>query len=382
MMQSSHTRTLRMVDLNRQHERIANEVQEAINSVMSTAAFINGPAVKDFADSMQEYTQAAHVIPCGNGTDALQIAMMGLELKPGDEILVPAFTYVATAEVIALLGLKPVFVDVNPDTFNIDLEDAAQKITVNTKGIVPVHLFGHCASMEPLMKLADSHGLHVIEDTAQSLGAEYHYEDGRSVKAGTIGSVGITSFFPSKNLGCCGDGGALLTNDEALAKRLKSIGNHGQSKKYHHERIGVNSRLDSIQAAILNVKLKYLDDYCARRRKAAALYDAMLQDVEEVQTPYRAPYSTHVFNQYTIRLNPEHRDGLRDFLKERGIPSMLYYPMPLHLQKAYCSYGNCENDFPVAEALTRQVLSLPMHTELEQEDICFITDHIKEFFYG
>lgn len=381
-MQSSETKNLRMVDLHRQHARIAHEVQEAIDAVMTSAAFINGPAVKEFAASLQEYTHAAHVIPCGNGTDALQIAMMGLNLKPGDEILVPAFTYVATAEVIALLGLKPVFVDVEADTFNIDLKDAARKISDRTRAVVPVHLFGQCAHMAPLMELAEQHSLHVIEDTAQSLGAEYHYENGNTAKAGSIGSVGITSFFPSKNLGCYGDGGALLTNDAALAKRLKSIGNHGQSKKYHHDRVGVNSRLDSIQAAILNVKIRYLDDYCARRREAAALYDAMLEDVPQVKTPYRAAYSTHVFNQYTIRLSPEHRDGLRDFLKERGIPSMLYYPMPLHMQKAYSTYGYRENDFPVAEGLTRQVLSLPMHTELEKEEISFITDQLKEFFHG
>lgn len=381
MIDHSRTKSLQMVDLRTQHQRISQEVEDAVQEVIGSAAFINGPAVRQFAESLGEYLESPFVIPCGNGTDALQIAMMGLGLEPGDEILVPAFTYVATAEVIALLGLRPVFVDVEADTFNINLEAAADKISEKTKAIVPVHLFGQCANMQGLIDLADAHDLHIIEDAAQSLGAEYIFPGGNRKKAGTIGTIGITSFFPSKNLGCYGDGGALFTHNPKIAGQLKSISNHGQSQKYHHDRVGVNSRLDSLQAAILKVKLRYLEEYCQRRNRAAQLYRQQLQQLEEIQLPECKPFSTHVYNQFTIRVSAEVRDDLRAFLKEQGIPTMLYYPKPLHLQKAYRIYGFQEDEFPVAESLCSEVLSLPMHTELEDYDISFICEQIKHFFY-
>ena len=371
-----------MVDLHGQYLHVAEEINEAIQSVINDTAFINGPAVKEFASSLANYTGAGHVIPCGNGTDALQLAMMALQLKPGDEVIVPTWTYVATVEVIALLGLKPVFVDVDPQTFNLDLEAVEQLISEKTRAVVPVHLYGQCAHMEPLLELAKKNGFYIIEDTAQALGADYLYEGGKKKKAGTLGTVGTTSFFPSKNLGCYGDGGALFTDDDSLATTIRAMANHGQFEKYHHDLIGVNSRLDTMQAAILNVKLKQLDTYAANRQKAAAQYDEELAELKVIETPARASYSTHVFHQYTLKVMDGKRDELRDFLKERGVPSMIYYPVPLHLQKAYSAYGYKKGDFPVAEKLAEQVLSLPMHTELEPDQVSYVCQQIKTFFHG
>lgn len=371
-----------MVDLHGQYLHVSQEINEAIQSVINDSAFINGPSVKEFAGSLANYLGAGQVIPCGNGTDALQLAMMALQLKPGDEVIVPTWTYVATVEVIALLALKPVFVDVDPETFTMDVEALEQKINAKTRAIVPVHLYGQCAPMEAIMKLARQYELYVIEDTAQALGADYLFNDKQTKKAGTIGTIGTTSFFPSKNLGCYGDGGALFTHEESLAATLRAMANHGQFEKYHHEMIGINSRLDTIQAAILNVKLKQLDTYAASRQKAAEQYDAELAGVEAVETPRRAPYSTHVFHQYTIKVEESKREALRDFLKERGVPTMIYYPVPLHQQKAYQAYGYKEGDFPVAEKLAAEVLSLPMHTELQADEVSYVCDQIKAFFHG
>lgn len=380
MADKTSDKILQMVDLKGQYLNIAEEVNEAIQNVLNSAAFINGPEVKEFSAALGEYTGAALVIPCGNGTDALQLAMMALNLQPGDEVIVPTFTYVATVEVIALLGLKPVFIDVDPDTFNLDTTVLESLITSATKAIVPVHLYGQCADMDPIMEIAGKYKLHVIEDTAQALGAVYKSEKGGEKKAGTIGTIGTTSFFPSKNLGCYGDGGAIFTNDPSLADTLKAMANHGQFEKYYHEMIGVNSRLDTIQAAILNVKLKYLDNYAESRRKAADIYDRELKGTEGIIIPLRSGQSTHVFHQYTLKVKNGRREALRNFLKERGVPCMIYYPVPLHLQKAYKGYGYKEGDFPVAERLSEEVLSLPVHTEMEEEQILFITAQVKAFF--
>lgn len=371
-----------MVDLHGQYLQVADEINQAIQNVIDQTSFINGAQVKEFAEALGRYNSAEHVIPCGNGTDALQLAMMALYLQPGDEVIVPTWTYVATVEVIALLGLKPVFVDADPDTFNLNPESVAERIGPKTRAIVPVHLYGQCAHMEPLLRLAKEKGLHIIEDTAQALGADYLFDNQQRQKAGTIGTVGTTSFFPSKNLGCYGDGGALLTNDGELAKTLKAMANHGQFEKYHHDLIGVNSRLDSMQAAILNVKLKQLDTYTVKRQEAAEKYDQLLGSLEGVQVPERAPWSTHVFHQYTIKVEEGKRNELREFLQEKGVPSMIYYPVPLHLQKAYSSYGYKKGDFPVAEKLSGEVLSLPMHTELEEEQVAYVAEQIKKFFHG
>jgi len=368
-----------MVDLRGQYERIKPEIDAAIQEVLHTSAFINGPAVSLFAKELAAYNQATHVIPCANGTDALQLAMMALDLKAGDEVIVPTFTYVATAEVIALLGLTPVFVDVEPDTFMLSPAAVASKITPNTKAIVPVHLFGQCADMEAIMDIAGQHGIYVIEDTAQAIGADYVFSDGTVKKAGTIGHIGTTSFFPSKNLGCYGDGGALLTNDDALAGKLQMIANHGQKVKYHHDVVGINSRLDTLQAAILRVKLQQLDSYSASRNTSAAHYDTELGRLASLAIPVRAASSTHVFHQYTILCQGFNRDELKAFLAEQGIPSMIYYPVPLHLQKAYSHYGAEKGDFPVSEQLCEQVLSLPIHTEQSEEELSYITRSIKEF---
>ncbi len=371
-----------MVDLHGQYLQVADEINQAIQSVIDQTAFINGAEVKDFARSLAQYNAVEHVIPCGNGTDALQLAMMALQLQPGDEVIVPTWTYVATVEVIALLGLKPVFVDADPNSFNLDTGAIEALISPKTKAIVPVHLYGQCAHMEPLLKLATEKGLYVIEDTAQALGADYLFSGQQKQKAGTLGTVGTTSFFPSKNLGCYGDGGALLTHNSELANTLKAMANHGQFEKYHHDLIGVNSRLDSLQAAILNVKLKQLDNYTAKRQQAAKWYDQMLAEVEAIQIPERVAYSTHVFHQYTIKVKDGKRDALRDFLKEKEVPSMIYYPVPLHLQKAYSTYGYEKGDFPVAEALSGEVLSLPIHTELEEAQVAYVAEQIKSFFHG
>lgn len=371
---------IRMVDLQTQYQRIKGEIDKAIQQVVSSSSFIQGPEVKGFADALGTYLGDVNVIPCGNGTDALQIAMMALELQPGDEVIVPVHTYVATAEVIALLRLVPVFVDVDPNTFNIDVSRVEERINPRTRAIVPVHLYGQCCDMEPLIAIAARHNLHVIEDTAQALGAEYLFSDGTRKRAGTIGTIGTTSFFPSKNLGCYGDGGAVVCHDRGLSNKVRMIANHGQSEKYRHDLIGVNSRLDTLQAAILNVKLKHLDDYTERRRRAAEYYDRVLAGIKGVRTPYRQKNSTHVFHQYTLCV--ERRDDLKAFLGRHGIPSVIYYPIPLHLQNAYRDGIHKEGAFPVTEELSRSVLSLPIHTEMTEEELAFICDTIRNFYNG
>ncbi|MBW8687359.1 DegT/DnrJ/EryC1/StrS family aminotransferase [Chitinophaga sp. B61] len=371
---------IQMVDLKKQYQQIKSEIDAAIHDCIDNAAFINGPQVSSFAAKLADYLDVQRVVPCANGTDALQIALMALDLQRGDEIIVPAFTYVATAEVIGLLGLVPVMVDVDPETFNISVPAIEKAITPRTRAIVPVHLYGQCADMEAILELASLHGLFVVEDTAQAIGADYIYKDGRRVKAGTIGTFGCTSFFPSKNLGCYGDGGALYTNDAIFAEKAGMIANHGQSKKYHHRYIGCNSRLDTIQAAILEVKLSYLDAYSEARNKAAILYDTLLADMSEVVTPVRSAASTHVFHQYTLRITNGDRDALQAFLKDNGVPSMIYYPLPLNEQEAFKGLGRAEGSLPITVQLCKEVLSLPMHTELTEEQQVFITDVIKAFF--
>jgi UDP-2-acetamido-2-deoxy-ribo-hexuluronate aminotransferase len=369
---------IKMVDLHSQYLRIRSEIDEAISHVLTSTAFIQGPQVSSFAKALGEYVKAPYVIPCANGTDALQIAMMALDLKPGDEVILPVHTYVATAEVIALLGLTPVFIDVHEATFNIAVGQIESKITSKTKAIVPVHLYGQCVDMEPLMEVARQHNLFVIEDTAQALGAEYTFRDGTKKFAGTIGTIGTTSFFPSKNLGCYGDGGAIFVNSPELAEKIRMIANHGQKKKYHHDIIGVNSRLDTLQASILEVKLRHLDEYTQRRNQAATRYDTELTGIDGLSIPARAPNSTHVFHQYTVRV--ERRDELKNYLEENGIPTMIYYPVPLHFQKAYTNPSFGKGSFPVTERLSDTVLSLPIHTEMKEEELKFITDCIKKFF--
>ena len=369
---------IKMVDLKTQYQRIKLEVDAAMAEVIDNTQFIKGPQVKRFEDNLAQYLGAGHVIGCANGTDSLQIAMMALGLQPGDEVITASFTYVATAEVIALLKLKPVLVEVNPDTFTIDPAAIEQAITPKTKAIVPVHLFGQCADMEAIMEIATKHNLHVIEDNAQAIGADYFFNNGVKQKSGTIGIVGSTSFFPSKNLGCYGDGGALNTNNDDLAKKIRMIANHGQSVQYVHDEIGVNSRLDTLQAAVLDVKLKYLDDYASRRIAVADYYDAAFKSLGNVQTPVRASYSTHVFHQYTLLLKEHNRDEVRKKLADNGIPAMIYYPIPLHLQKAYTDERYKQGMFPVTEELCKSVLSLPIHTEFEQEELEFITQTFKE----
>lgn len=372
------TEQIQMVDLRSQYLRIKQEVDAAIQEVLNSTAFINGPQVLQFSEALSRYLGGVHVVPCANGTDALQIAMLALGLKPGAEVIVPVHTYVATAEVIALLGLTPVFVDVDPDTFTIDTDQTAAAITSRTKAIVPVNLYGQCAHLEPLQALARKHNLFLIEDNAQALGADYKMESGVGVKAGTVGHVGTTSFFPSKNLGCFGDGGAVYTADAELAAKMKMIANHGQQMKYQHDLVGMNSRLDTLQAAILLVKLKYLDEYAAQRERVAAFYDQHLREINEVKIPKRAPYSSHVFHQYTVRV--EQRDELKYFLEKRGIPTMIYYPIPLHLQAAYRVPGFEEGAFPISEQLSKAVVSLPIHTEMEEGVLARIVESIKEFY--
>jgi UDP-2-acetamido-2-deoxy-ribo-hexuluronate aminotransferase len=371
---------IEMVDLKGQYAHIQKEVDEAILSAIREAQFINGPQVGSFANELSEYLDGAHVIPCANGTDALQIAMMALDLKPGDEVIVPSFTYVATAEVIGLLNLKPVMVDVDPNSFNITADKIKPAITSKTKAIVPVHLFGQCADMEPILALAKEKGLFVIEDTAQAIGASYTFKDGTKKKAGTMGHIGSTSFFPSKNLGCYGDGGAMYTMDPELAGRLRMIANHGQVKKYVHKYIGVNSRLDTIQAAILRIKLRNLDSYSAARNAAAKKYDTLLNGIEGLVLPTRQVNSTHVFHQYTLKVTGGRRDDLKKHLEQVGIPSMIYYPIPLNEQEAYQSIGRVEGDLSVTQVLCTSVLSIPMHTELNDEQIHFIGENILNFF--
>jgi len=371
---------IKMVDLHAQYLRVKSEITEAIEQVLTSTAFIQGPEVTEFANALAAYTGAGFVIPCANGTDALQIAMMALGFKPGDEVILPVHTYVATAEVIALLGLIPVFVDVDEATFNIDVHQLEKKITKKTVAIVPVHLYGQCANMEPIMLVAEKNSLYVIEDAAQSLSADYIFNDGEKKKAGTIGTIGTTSFFPTKNLGCFGDGGALLTNDERLAEKIKMIANHGQKIKYHHEIIGVNSRLDTLQAAILKVKLKYLDEYTKKRREVANRYDEAFAGTEQVEIPSRAKFSTHAFNQYTVKVRKGNRDDLKKFLAQEGIPSMIYYPVPLHLQNAFRQPAYPEGSFPVTEKLSKIVISLPIHTEMSLEQIEFVCNRVNHYF--
>ena len=370
---------IRMVDLKTQYEHIQEEIDRSVLEVIGSTEYINGSAVKKFQADLEAYMNVAHVIPCANGTDALQIAMMALDLKAGDEVIVPAFTYVATAEVIALLGLTPVMVDVDPNTFNISIEETKAAITPKTKAIVPVHLFGQSADMEALMALAKEHNLLVIEDNAQATGSDYTFSDGSKKKTGTMGHVGCTSFFPSKNLGCYGDGGAMTTQDDALAQRLRMVANHGQNKQYHHAMVGVNSRLDSIQAAILSIKLKRLDQYNQARRDAADYYDQAFADMPQLVTPVRVKNSTHVFHQYTLKMLQGDRNELREHLRAQEIPSMIYYPIPLYKQEAFKQYWS-GRAFPVTEQLCQQVISLPMHSELDQGTQNKIIAAVKEYF--
>lgn len=377
-----------MVDLKGQYEHIKEQVDTSVMEVIESTAYINGPQVHAFQSELKAYLGVNHVIPCANGTDALQIAMMGLDLKPGDEVITADFTFAATVEVIALLGLTPVLVDVDPVTFNIDLEAIRKAITPKTRAIVPVHLFGLAAPMEALMEIAEEHNLYVIEDNAQAIGGNYTFSDGRKAKTGTIGHVGSTSFFPSKNLGCYGDGGAIFTNDDALAHTLRGIVNHGMYERYHHDVVGVNSRLDSIQAAVLRAKLPRLDTYNAARRNAARKYTAAFAGIDKIITPTGfcdagnsicEVCDCHVFHQYTLRVLDTDRDGLVKFLNQRDIPCGVYYPIPLHLQKAYADERYNEADFPVTNKLVKEVISLPMHTELDDEQINFITTSVIEY---
>lgn len=371
---------IEMVDLRTQYQRIREEVNQAIQSVLDSAAFIQGREVALFADSLKDLLRVKSVVPCANGTDALQIAMMALGFKPGDEVIVPVHTYVATAEVIALLGLTPVFVDVDDETFCINIEEASLRITPRTVAIVPVHLYGQCANMEALLALAKQHRLHVIEDTAQAFGAEYYFSSGQTARAGTMGTIGTTSFFPSKNLGCYGDGGAVLTQDAELGERMRMIANHGQRVKYHHDVVGINSRLDTLQAAILQVKIKYIDEYAAKRQAVADHYDKTLGHHELIRIPARSRKSTHVFHQYTIQVPERDREGLRQHLQNQKIPTMIYYPVPLHLQQAYRREGFGEGSFPVTERLSKTVLSLPIHTEMTADQLEFISNAVLGYF--
>ena len=368
-----------MVDLHSQYEKIRTEVNAGIQEVIDTTTFIKGGKVNDFQRNLEEYLNVKHVIPVGNGTDALQIAIMALGLKPGDEVITPTFTFIATAEVVALLGLKPVVVDVDFDTFNISIESLEKAITPKTKAIVPVHLFGQNANMEAILSIAKEHNLHVIEDACQSIGSVYTFSDGRKCQSGCMAEIGCTSFFPSKNLGCFGDGGAIFTNNDALAAEMRAIANHGMVVRYYHDKVGVNSRLDSIQAAVLDVKLKHLDSYCAARKAAADYYDLSFSKCEKLIIPFRAANTTHVFHQYTLKLKDINRSELQKYLADKGIPAMVYYPVPLHLQKAYQDSRYKAGDFPIAERLSDCVISLPMHTELTEEQLKYITNTVLEF---
>lgn len=364
-----------MVDLQSQYQKIKGDVDAAIMNVLDSAAFINGPEVKQFETELQEYLNVKHVIPCGNGTDALQIALMALGLEPGDEVITADFTFAATVEVIDLLKLNSILVDVDYDTFTIDTEKLKAAITPKTKAIIPVHLFGQCANMDEIMAIAKEHNLYVVEDTAQAIGADY-----KGQKAGTIGHIGCTSFFPSKNLGCYGDGGAIFTNDDDIAHRLRGIVNHGMYKRYYHDEVGVNSRLDSVQAAVLRRKLPLLNDYNAARNKAAAYYSEAFKDIDALLTPVKGKDTTHVFHQYTLRVTNGKRNELQAFLTEKEIPAMIYYPVPLRKQKAYDNGHYNDADFPNTNKLVEEVMSLPMHTELDEEQLAYITSAVREFF--
>lgn len=370
---------IQMVDLQSQYYKIKNEVDNAVLNVMDSAAFINGPEVKSFQSDLENYLDVKHVIPCANGTDALQIALMALDLKEGDEVITADFTFAATVEVIHLLKLKSVLVDVDYDTFTIDTDAIRKAITPKTKAIIPVHIFGQCANMEEILKIAKEHNLFVIEDNAQAIGAEFNFSDGLVKKSGTTGTIGTTSFFPSKNLGCYGDGGAIFTNDDGLAHRIRGIVNHGMYERYYHDEVGVNSRLDSIQAAILRKKLPNLDAYNEARRKAADFYDEAFSGNSDIRTPERAEYSTHVFHQYTLRILNGQRNELQKYLAEKEIPAMIYYPVALRKQKAYYQESD-PKDFVNTDQLLDQVISLPMHTELDEEQLKYITDSVLEFF--
>jgi UDP-2-acetamido-2-deoxy-ribo-hexuluronate aminotransferase len=373
-------REIQMVDLKAQYEKYGQEIDAAIKSVLISAAFIKGPDVRLFEEELQNYMGVKHVISCANGTDALQLAMMALGLKRGEEVITPNFTFIATVEVVALLGLKPVIVDPEPGSFNISADAIRKAITNKTRAVVPVHLFGQCADMEAIMKIASDYNLYVIEDAAQATGADYIFRNGTMKKAGTIGDIGTTSFFPSKNLGCYGDGGALYTNNDALATKLRSIANHGMKVRYHHNDIGINSRLDTIQAAILRVKLKYLNSFNEARCAVADNYDKAFSACSSLVVPERVAFSTHIFHQYTIRVKNGKRDELKSYLESKKIPVMIYYPGPLHIQEAYKYLGCRDEDFPVTSSLCREVLSLPMHPEMEQEQIDFITRNVLNFF--
>lgn len=368
-----------MVDLKRQYNRFKNEIDDAITTVIASAAFVKGPITANFEQHLSDYLNGTNVISCGNGTDALQIALMALDLQPGDEVIVPSLTFIASAEVIALLKLTPVFIDVDPQTFNIDPQQVKAAITSNTKAIIPVHLYGQCAPMHEIMQIAEENSLYVIEDTCQALGADFIYND-KIQKAGTVGHIGCTSFFPSKPLGCFGDGGALFTNDKVLAQRIKAIANHGMEIKYQHDIIGVNSRLDAMQAAILNVKLKHIEAFTKHRQWVAELYDKALSDIQAITLPYKAEYSSHVYHQYTLKVESAIRDRLITYLKSKNIPSMVYYPIPLHLQKAFSMYETDKLTLSNSEMLCKSVISLPIHTEMQQEEIDYITSELKEFF--
>ena len=369
---------IQMVDLKRQYDHIKTEVDAAIQNVIDNTAFINGPDVQAFATELASYLGVSHVIPCANGTDALQIALMALGLEPGDEVITPSFTYIATVEVVALLRLKPVFVDVDADTYTMNLESLKKAITPKTKAIIPVHLYGQCANMQPILEIAAAHQIPVIEDNAQAIGGTYTWPDGRTVRTGSMGRLGCTSFFPSKNLGCYGDGGAIFTNDGELAEKLRMIANHGQKVRYYHEMVGCNSRLDTIQAAVLRIKLRKLDQYCDARRAVADYYDQAFKDLPGVKVPFRAPYSRHVFHQYTLQLEGYNRDKLIQLLADKGIPSMLYYPVPSHKQNMFRNLGGSEYQLPVTDFLQERVLSLPIHTEFTEEELNYITTNFIE----
>jgi UDP-2-acetamido-2-deoxy-ribo-hexuluronate aminotransferase len=368
-----------MVDTKTQYQKIKEQVDAGIHQVLDSAAYINGAPVREFTKNLSSYLNVNHTITCANGTDALQIAMMALDLQPGDEVITPSFTYVATTEVVALLKLKPVFVEVDKTTFNIDLVAIEAAITPKTKAIVPVHLYGQAANMEAIMAIASRYNLFVIEDNAQAIGCNYIFSDGTIKKTGTIGTIGTTSFYPSKNLGAYGDGGAIFTNDDVLAEKLQMIANHGQKVRYYHEMVGCNSRLDSIQAAVLNVKLKYLDEYIAARQKAAAFYNAAFASVDSITIPKTAHFTNHVYHQYTILTEGVNRDELSKYLAEVQIPSMIYYPVPAHRQKMFAAFGGNEYNLPVTDWLTRRVISLPMHTELDEEQLQYVVDHVLKF---
>lgn len=369
-----------MVDLKGQYNKIKPEIDEAVMDVLQTAYFVGGPQVKQFQTNLEEYLGVKHVIPCANGTDALQVALMALDLKPGDEVITTSFTFIATAEVIALLKLTPVLVDVDPDTFNIDPEAIERAITPKTKAIIPVHLFGQCADMHIIKEIAEKHNLHIIEDTAQAIGANYTCQvHNKTKKAGTLGHIGCTSFFPSKNLGAFGDGGAIFTDDDELAAQMRVVVNHGMKVRYYHDYVGVNSRLDTLQAAILDIKLKHLDEYAHARQKAAAYYNNAFKNNSKIKTPKTASFTDHVFHQYTLVLNGVDREGLMKHLADNGIASAVYYPVPLHMQKAYLDPRYKEGDFPVTEQLAKSVISLPIHTELTEEIQKEITDAFLDF---